>query len=133
MFEVALEARIRALPEIASTTGLSISWGRRLPGLPALSLEVVADPRPQHFKGFQSVRATLVQIDVLAKTPDQARALREALIRGLVDPDATSTVRFRRSEVTGVRTTTAEQQGADNRIRPEVHHHSIDIRFWHNG
>lgn len=133
MLEDAIELRVREVALVAQEVGSAVAWGRRLPGLPSISLQIVSDPRPQHLKGFQSSRPTLAQVDVLAKTPEQARALREALINALVVSASIGTVRFQRAEVTNVRAGAAEQQGGDMRLRPEIFRESIDIRFWHNG
>lgn len=133
MLEDAIEQRVRDIALVEEQVGNAVAWGRRLPGLPSISLQIISDPRPQHFKGFQSARPTLAQVDVVAKTPEQARALREALIVALVAPASIGTVRFQRAEVTNVRAGAAEQQGGDMRLRPEIFRESIDIRFWHNG
>lgn len=131
--EDAIEARVRAIDLITARVGDQVAWGRRLAGAPAISMQLVADPRPQHFKGFQFWRPTLIQIDVLARTAAEARALRDALIAGLAEADSVSGVRFRRAEILNVRGSAVDQQGADLRIRPEIFRESIDIRFWHNG
>lgn len=130
--EDAVEARVRSIASVADLVGDQIAWGRRLAGAPAISMQVVADPRPKHFKGFQSSRPTMVQIDVLSRTATEARMLREALIAALSLPANIGGVRFQRAEISNVRGGSADQQGTDMRLRPEIFRESVDINFWHN-
>ncbi|KQN91553.1 hypothetical protein ASE90_01740 [Sphingomonas sp. Leaf67] len=132
-FEDAVEARARSVALVAELVGNQIAWGRRLSGVPAISLQVIADPRPAHFKGFQSPRPTLVQIDIMSRSATEARMVREALIVALVTPATVGAVRFQRAEISNVRSGAADQQGADLRVRPEIFRESVDINFWHNG
>lgn len=71
-FEDALEARMRADEVIVEPIGGRIEWGRRIDAVSALTLQIVSDPRPQHMKGFHSVRSTDVQIDVWSATAGEA-------------------------------------------------------------
>ena len=59
---------MRADETITGLIGGRIEWGRRIEAIPAVTLQVVSDPRPQHMKGFQTVRSTDVQIDVRSAT-----------------------------------------------------------------
>ena len=130
--EAALEQRV------AQTAGLrdlfaSVGFGGRIEGLPALVFQIVADPRPQHFKGFQRSRPTQVQADVYAETQAEAAELREACIIHLVPSARIGTVSFGRATIDNVRSGgEPEQSGERQRYRGEIGRESIDFTFLHN-
>lgn len=129
--EEALTGRVRADMELAPLIGLEGGWTRRLTTLPELTFQIIADPRPQHYKGFQRTRKTQVQLDIWATRGDQARAHRGQLIALLVPADATGEVRFQRAMIAGVRSAPEPERGGD-RTYNELYRESIDFIFMHN-
>jgi len=132
-FEDALEARMRADETITGPIGGRIEWGRRIEAIPAVTLQIVSDPRPQHMKGFQTVRSTDVQIDVWSATAAEAAKIRNVLIDRLVAPALVEQVRFQRAMITNTRGGSEQPQaGQTQRFRGELFRQSIDITFTHD-
>lgn len=130
--EAALEKRIRMTPALVARAA-SIGWSARLAGLPAIRLQVIADPRPQTMKGFQRARPTMVQIDVYAKDRAEAVAIRELCIAHLTPSAQIDDVHFQRATVDNVRPgSEPEQSGDTQRYRGELPRESIDFTFMHN-
>lgn len=135
--EDAIEARQRGDELIDGLVAGRIGWGTSLEGEPAIINQIITDPRPQHYKGFHSVRGTAVQVDVWARDAAIARRLREALIRALtpsaVVGDESGTVRFQRASITDVRGGPEPQRGQTvQRARTELFRESIDFLFIHD-
>jgi hypothetical protein len=134
-FESALLARLVGDEELNAATGGRIDFGRTFTALPAISLQIVSDPRPQHFKGFHSTRATDVQVDIWAKTVETGAPLREQVIALLVANAESEGVQFQRAMITNVRAGAEQQQSGPvpvQRVRAELHRTSIDITFTHD-
>jgi len=132
-FEDALEARLRADEAINGPIGGRIEWGRRIEAIPAVTLQIVSDPRPQHLKGFQAVRSTDVQIDVWSATAGEAAVIRDVLIDRLVAPAMVEQVQFQRAMITNTRGRSEQPQaGQTRRFRGELFRQSIDITFTHD-
>jgi hypothetical protein len=134
-FESALLARLLGDVAIKAATGSRVEFGRTFIALPAISLQIISDPRPQHLKGFHSSRPTDVQIDIWAKNVETGAPLRELVIGLLVQAAESDGVRFQRAMITNVRAGAEQQQAGPvpvQRIRAEVHRTSIDITFTHN-
>lgn len=130
--EAALEARLAAAPALRDRFQ-SVGWSLRLQGLPALVLQIVADPRPQHMKGFQRTRSTQVQADIYAETSTEAAELRELCIVHLVPAAKVGSVSFARATVDNVRHgSEPEQSGERQRYRGDLSCESIDFTFLHN-
>lgn len=130
--EAALEVRIDETPALRDRFQ-SVGWSLRLQGLPALVLQIVADPRPQHMKGFQRTRATQVQADIYAETAAEAIELRELCITHLVPASRVGAVSFARASVDNVRQGSEPQQsGERQRYRGDLSRQSIDFTFNHN-
>ena len=131
-FEAALKERITGDPELAVAG--RVVWGRRLTALPGITLQIVVDPRPQHFKGAQRVRPTTVQADAWATSAEAAAALRERLILRLTPSALVGGVQFQRAMVIAVRGGAEPlQAGPAQRLAPEIFRESIDFTFTHNG
>jgi hypothetical protein len=133
--ESALLVRLLDDVGIAEATKGQVEWGRTFTTLPAISLQTINDPRPQHFKGFHKTRPTDVQVDIWSKSAEIGAPLREAVIAVLAGPFDADGVRFQRSIITNVRGGAEQQQAGPvpvQRIRAEVHRTSIDITFTHN-
>jgi len=97
MMQSALRSRLLGNPD----AGSRVDWGWRKQGsaLPAVTLNTVSDPRPQHMGGNQATRATLVQIDCWGKTYIEARTIANAAVDLVVPADDVGGVRFFRSFV----------------------------------
>jgi hypothetical protein len=135
--EDAIEQRQRDDQGIKEAVGGRIGWDRSIEGEPAITNQIIADPRPQHYKGFQATRGTSVQVDVWARDPSAARRIREMVIAALT-PAATvtigaATIAFQRAVITNVRGGAEPQQGATSqRARTDMFRESIDFLFLHN-
>jgi hypothetical protein len=100
-FQGALRARLLAAPSVTAVVAQRVAWVERPQGgaLPAITLQVISDPRPQHFTGFQDLRATRVQVDVWGDDYGDVTSGAEAAIAAL-GPAATSNgISFDRSFV----------------------------------
>lgn len=129
----ALERRLLDTRAIADRVGARVGWSRRLEGLPAITMQVIADPRPQHLKGFQRTRATQVQLDVWAASEDQAEEIRELCIEHLTPAALIDGIKFQRAMIDNVRSgAEPEQSGQPQRSRGELFRESIDFTFTHN-
>ena len=137
--EDAIETRQREDAGIMQAVGGRIGWDTSLDGEPAITNQIISDPRPQHYKGFHTTRGTAVQIDVWARDVAVGRAIREALIVALTPATTVtatdgSSVRFQRATVSDVRSGGEPQRGQTaQRPRGELHRESIDFLFIHNG
>lgn len=131
-FEQAVESRAKAIATVARLAGDRVSWDLRIEREPAITMQVTADPRPQHYKGFQSLRGTLVQFDVWSDDPAEAAELREALIVGLVAPAVIGGIRFERAVIRGVRGGGLPNTASTQKFRDAMARESIDILFQHN-
>lgn len=123
--ETALRARIKAAAGVSAIT-TNVEWVKRPQGsaYPAVVLQVITDPRPQHMKGFQELRATRVQIDVFATTAPVKAALREAVIAAIAPSGTFSGLRFERAFIEDIRDLS---EGTDTTF---IHRDSIDAMFW---
>lgn len=101
--EQAITARLLGAAPVTAIAGARVYWDERpqASALPALVLQVISDPRPQHLQGFNSLRATRVQVDALAATRASARALIEAAIAALVPEAIVGGITFNRGQVDG--------------------------------
>lgn len=130
-FGAAVKSRLTDDAVIVQTTRGAIDWSARLRGLPAITLQVIADSRGQHFKGFQ-LRTTTVQVDVWAIDADTAEELRELVIAALVPAVTIGAIKFQRGQIVGLRSGPEAEQGGTAPQRDELFRESIDIIFTHN-
>lgn len=131
-FKQAVVARLASDPDIARDTGGSIRFSRRLTNITAISLQVVADPRPQTFKGFD-LRQTTVQVDFWSDDETMAEQLRDRGIAALIPAAEVEGVKFQRAMIAGSRSGgEIEQSGQPQRHRGELFRESVDIIFTHN-
>jgi hypothetical protein len=99
--EGALRARLIAAGPVTALVGQRIYWVDRPQeaALPAITLQIIDDPREQHMKGLHEFQQTLVQIDVWSATYAAAKALKEAIIAALLPAATSNGVVFGRSFV----------------------------------
>jgi hypothetical protein len=127
MIQPALRARLLANSTVAAMAGTRVDWDWRQQGkgLPAVTLQIVSDPRPQHMDGNQVTRMTLVRAHCWAETASGAANLAEAVIATLVPAADQGAVRFLRSFAT--------LRGSDEETTPTgiVHRQIVDLEVWH--
>lgn len=101
----ALRARLLAAGAVAALAARRVTWVDRPQesALPAITLQVVSDPRPQHLQGFNSLRPTRVQLDAWGDSYADVRALTEAAIAAVVPEGVFNGVTFNRAMVDGSR------------------------------
>jgi hypothetical protein len=125
--EEALTARLLAATGLAALVGDRISWVERPQGeaLPALTLQVISDPRPQHMQGFQDYRAARVQVDVWAADYLSAKQTSEAVIDAVVPAAEVAGIKFGRSFVDDARDLSERTETRT------IHRKSIDFMIHH--
>ena len=94
--EGALRARLLAAAPVTALVGQKIYWEERpqAAALPAITLNLVVDRRPQHMGGFQSVRDGDLQVDVWATKFSDKKAIKEAVIAALAPAYPGNGIRF---------------------------------------
>jgi hypothetical protein len=122
----ALRARLLAAAPVTALVGQRVYWVDRPQAsqLPAIVLQVISDPRPQHLKGFNDLRETRVQMDIFGTSYGQVRALTEAALAAVVAENTSNGLIFNRALVDGAR---------DLGERTEtqfIHRHSTDLLIW---
>jgi hypothetical protein len=129
MFEEDLRSKIAGDDGVkALAKKPSIAWGDRpqASALPAVTLDLIYDARPQHMTGFQEMRGTQVQGDCWSPDRSQARDLREALIAAVVPVATIGGTRFGRSFVERS-SSSFEQLEAG----PMIYRERVDFTIWH--
>jgi hypothetical protein len=96
--------------------------------LPALVLQVISDPRPQHLKGFNARRQSRVQVSCLAADRATVRGLREAAIAALVAAGDFYGVRFGRALIPNL----GDRGGDAPSGTGFVHRDLVDLLIWHD-
>lgn len=130
--ETALSARLMDDADYRGAMSGRIDWMRR-PGriLPATTLQIISDPRPQHMKGFQT-RQTRVQLDIWSASPKQAAELREHAIAILTPSTRIDGVHFQRALIANVRPGMDQEGATEGQPQGELYRESIDFIFTHN-
>jgi hypothetical protein len=100
----ALRARLTGAPAITALVGTAparVYWVDRpqASALPAITLQVIDEPREQHMGGFHSLQAVTVQVDAWATSYASARAVKEAVIDTLVPEQTGNGIAFQRAFV----------------------------------
>jgi hypothetical protein len=134
-FEAALAKRLLDDNAAKARAGTRVDWMRR-PGreLDAYTLQIISDVRPQHYKGFQGVRTTRVQLDCWSATFAGAIALRDIAIAVLTPAAQVDDVRFDRAAVPSVRPGfDGDSTASEEQPRGELYREIIDFIFLHNG
>ncbi len=128
-FQASIRARLIADSAVAAVVGARVHWVERpqLSGLPAITLQTVSDPRPQHLKGNDGARATRVQVDCWSAKYADALSLARKVIGALANPATISGKRFGATRVDGQRDLGEDVNGTF------VHRQSVDLNIWHVG
>ncbi|GLT01804.1 hypothetical protein GCM10007897_32020 [Sphingobium jiangsuense] len=135
-FQAGLLARLLADPAVSGIAGTRVHWLDRpqAEALPAISLQVISDPRPQHLKGFDGARDTTVQVDCWAASYGEALALARASIAALAPPATISGKRFGGTQVIGQRDLGETVGGVGSRSGGTfIHRQSVDFLVRHIG
>lgn len=104
-FATALHGRLTAAPAVAAVVGTRVYWVNRPQNspLPAIRLQTISDPRPEHLGGYDAARVTRVQADCFASSYGAARQLAEKVIAALAEPATFGGVKFGRIKAEGPR------------------------------
>ena len=126
-WEAALRSRLLDAGDVSTIVGTKVAWGVARQGwsAPFIVLTVVSDIRDQHFKGFQGLRSSRVQVDCYGADRASTAELREAALAAVADGGTFDSVRFERIADVSVR-----DLGA-NTDTGFVHRDSIDALIWH--
>lgn len=127
MMESALRQRLKDDAGVAAIVGTRIDWIERpqRSAFPAVVLQIVSAPRPQHMAGVQSFRQSRVQFDCFATTAKEAAELCEAVIAAILPAATVSATQFLRGFINDVRDLGEDTDGGF------VHRRSIDAYIWH--
>lgn len=90
---------------VSALVGQRVYWVERPQSstLPAITLQIISEDRPQHMKGFTGLDWARVQIDAWALSYGEAKGIVEAVIAAIAPAATGNGVRFTRSFVDGVR------------------------------
>lgn len=92
--------------------------------LPAVTLQIVSDQRPQHLKGFNELRDTRVQIDCWGDKYGDVVALKEAVLAAVVPENTANGIRFNRAIID------SERDLGEQGTTKFIHRASIDLIVW---
>lgn len=122
-----LRTRLKNDATVSGIVGTRIDWVERpqAKALPAMTLQTISDPRPQHMGGDQATRQTLIQMDSWAESYKAARDLANAGIACLESGADVSSVRFLRSFVDG------DRDLSERTDTQTIYRVSVDLRITH--
>lgn len=109
-FASALHARLTGDADVAALVDTRVYWVNRPQNspLPAIRLQTISDPRPEHLGGYDAARVTRVQADCFAQAKadgtggyKQARALAEKVIAAVAAPATVGGVVFGHTKAEG--------------------------------
>ena len=136
-FHEGVTARLLDSAPVTAIVDRRINWGIRPQGepLPAVTLQVVSDPRPAHLKGYDGARRTRLQTDCWAETLAQALALAAAVISTLKEPVTVGDKKFGNALVDAQRDL-GETVGGGTGSQSSgtfIHRQSVELSIWHVG
>lgn len=126
-FASALHARLTADPQVAASVSMRVYWVNRPQNsdLPAIRLQTISDPRPEHLNGYDGARVVRVQADCFATTYGGARQLAEKVIAAVSAPATAGGIVFGHTKAEGPR-----DLGEDT-ASGFVHRASVDLLVEH--
>lgn len=129
-FHEALRQRFIRSADVAAIAQSRVFWLLRPEGdnYPAVTLRIVADDRPQHLKGFDGARPTLVQCDSWALEYAKAHALAQVCIHAIASPAMVDGKRFGAAQFEGPRDLSEQLRAGFT-----VYRQSVDMTIWHVG
>lgn len=95
---------------------------------PAITYQVISDPRSNHLKGSDGSRPTRLQCDCWADSYGVAKALARAVIAALRFPATVQGKKFGHAQVEGPRDLRETVAGGKT-----IHRQSVDFIIWHVG
>lgn len=125
-----LKARLQADVAIAVAVDTRVH-ANELPQdgqLPAITLTVISDPRPQHLKGQDGARGTRVQMDVWALRYEQVAQIAAWASVALHPPATIDGKRFGPARIDGARD--LPENLSDGK---RIYRRSVDLIVWHAG
>jgi hypothetical protein len=124
-----LRARLLADAAVAAAVGSRVYWVQRpqSTALPAITMQTIDDPRPNHMQGFDGARTTRVQLDCWAPSFSAALTLARACIAALAEPTTLNGKRFGPTLIDGQRDLLDDVSGTP------IHRQSVDLLVWHVG
>lgn len=124
-FEGALRARLTGAAAVTAIVAQRIYWVDRPQAqpLPAITLQIIDEPRDQHMGGFQNLQFVLVQIDIWATTYAQGKALKEAVIAAVTPEVTANGIEF------GTATNIRIRDLSERTETQFIHRPSIEARF----
>lgn len=136
-FHEGVTKRLLDSADVGAIADNRVNWGLRPQGepLPAVTLQVVSDPRTVHLKGRDSGRYTRLQADCWSETLIQALALAAAVIATLEPPATVSGKKFGNALIDGQRDL-GENVGSGSDAQSSgkfIHRQSVDLLIWHVG
>lgn len=119
----ALRARITGANTAAASR---VYWVDRpqASALPAVTLQIISDLRPQHLKGFNPLRDTRVQFDCWGSSYSEVTALKEAVLAAVVPENTSNGIRFDRAIIDG------ERDLGERTETQFIHRASFDLVVW---
>lgn len=129
-FQTALRKRLLDNEAVRAIVNRRVDWVQRpqKDALPAVTLQVISDPRPEHLKDFDDARSTDVQVDCWAAKYGDALALARAVVAVVKAPATVAGKRFGNGQVVGQR-----DLGEKINDGTFVHRQSVDLSIWHAG
>lgn len=129
-FQTGVRARLLADDTVTAIAATRIYWVERpqKTALPAITLQTVSDPRPEHLKGPEGARGTRIQCDCWAESYGSALSLARAVIAALRPPATVSDKKFGNARVEGQR-----DLGESVTDGTFIHRQSMDFIIWHVG
>lgn len=129
-FQTGVRARLLADDAVAAVAATRIYWVERpqKSALPAITLQTVSDPRPDHLKGPDGARGTRIQCDCWAESYASALSLARAVIAALQSPATIEDKKFGNARVEGQR-----DLGESVTDGTFIHRQSVDLIIWHVG
>lgn len=134
-WQAALRARLIAAGPVAALVATytpnggsptkAIFWVDRpqLSDLPAITLQIITEARPQHMLGFVGLDASMVQMDIWGTSYAQVQQLKEAAIAAVIQENTANSVRFARAFVDSIR-------DLGERVETQfIHRSSVDLIF----
>jgi hypothetical protein len=95
----ALRARLLAAPAVTALVGQRVYWVDRpqTTGLPAITLQLVSEGRPQHMGGFDGLFDARVQVDIWSESHAEAWVISEAVIAAIIPEQTGNGISFSRA------------------------------------
>jgi hypothetical protein len=124
----ALRSRLIDDGAVAALVGNRIYWVERpqTSSLPAITLQVITEDRPQNMNGFVGMDSNTVQLDIWGNSYAQVQQAKEAALSAIVPETIANGVSFERAFISTARDL-GEMVGTQF-----IHRASLDLIFHHS-